>query len=103
MIKFWYQSGTFGFDVLAERHFILYAKFASLKIWIHSGYTQCKSNYLVFVFTVKYLSSPPSSIMNEGLFSICEIVYTDQRSSLLPENEKFMMFLNNSLRKLNYG
>ena len=59
------------------------------------------SDYLVLVLTVKYLLSPFLT-ENVRLFTICGDIYTNNRSTLLPENQEMLLFLKNNLHMLNY-
>ncbi len=48
-----------------------------------------------------FLSSPPSSVESERLFSFGGLVYTPKRNRLSPNNGEQLMFLNYNLRLLN--
>ena len=50
----------------------------------------------------KYLSSPPSSVESERVFSIGGNVNTPKRNRLLPEMSESLIFLHYNLRILNY-
>ena len=48
----------------------------------------------------KFLSSPPSSVESERLFSLGGLIYTPLRNRLAAENGKKLMFLNFNLKWL---
>lgn len=51
----------------------------------------------------KYLSSPPSSIESERLFSIGGNIYSPHRNRLTASNGEMLMFLNYNLRMFNFS
>jgi hypothetical protein len=50
----------------------------------------------------KYLSSPPSSIESERLFSTGGNIHTPHRNRLLPETGEMLMFLHYNLRMFDF-
>ena len=51
----------------------------------------------------KYLSSPPTSVASEQLFSSAGQLYADRRSNLLGENAEKLLFLAYNIRLLDFS
>jgi hypothetical protein len=57
---------------------------------------------LLSKLAAQYLSSPPSSVASEQLFSLASDIYVKKRKCLLPENSEMLCFLKKSLPLINY-
>jgi len=51
----------------------------------------------------RYLSSPPSSIPSERMFSEAGIIYEERRNKLLPQNAEKLLFLHHNLPLLGFN
>jgi len=59
---------------------------------------KCSKFPLLEVAAKKYLSSPPTSVASERLFSLAAEVYADRRSKLKGENVEKLLFLAYNIR-----